>query len=159
MSRVLALALAALFFGSCTRESEAAVWLGAIDDAHGALESASSRDAKLEAMDTLEALIEPDAPTYIARNDARTVRQDAYYVLASTALSVGDPYAARRFATSGLQLGQRKDVLVTNLLVARGEALEMLGEPQRAATDYHRALVMASEMLDERLSRVGGSTP
>lgn len=148
-----------LFFAACTREREGATWLLEVEEAHAALASASSREERLTAMDELDALVEPDPPTDIAKSDARTVRQDAYYVLASAALADGDPYAARRFATVGLSLSSRKDVLVTNLLVARGEALEMLGEPARASTDYHRALVMASEMLDARLERMGGSAP
>jgi hypothetical protein len=157
--RSLIVAALLLCASACGREGEGAAWLLEIEEAHAAISRAGSREERLAAMDELDALVEADPPADVARGDARTVRQDAYYVLASTALADGDPYAARRFATVGLSLGARKDVLVTNLLVARGEALEMLGEPQSASSDYHRALVIASEMLDARLSRMGGSSP
>jgi hypothetical protein len=148
-----------LALAACAREQEGGAWVRAVAEAHAEIEGAPTREARASAMDGLDALVEADPPPDIARSDARNIRQDAYYVLASTALADGDPYAARRFATVGLSLGMRKDVLVTNLLVARGEAFEMLDQPASAATDYHRALSIASEMLDERLARMGGSTP
>lgn len=155
----ITLGLALAFASGCAIERDGGDWIREIGDAHLELDRAGDRAARIDAMYKLDALVEQEPPADVARSDARTVRQDAYYVLASTALADGDPYAARRFATIGLSLGVRRDVLVTNLLVARGEALELLGEPARAASDYHRALTIASEMLDARLGGVGGSSP
>lgn len=156
MRRPLPIAFFALMLSTCVLEDDASAWILAVEDAHAALDRASGRTATLDAMEALEHLV-TRAPPGVSSGDARTVRQDAYYVLASTALREGDPYAARRLASDGLRLGMRSDVLVTNLLVARGEAFEVLGEPANAANDYHRALTIASTMLDERLDRMGGS--
>ena len=87
---------------------------------------------------------------------ARAVRQDAFYQRARIAVRQEDGAAAERLADLGLALGG-DDMFTANLHVVRGQANEMLGRAVEAAADYHRALLINERLLDEVLAAEEGT--
>ena len=83
--------------------------------------------------------------------DARVVRQDLAYRLASIALEDERAEDARSYADRGLALGAATDVFTANLYVVRGQARETLGDAVGAAGDYHEALIVNEALLDRVL--------
>ncbi|MCB9611840.1 MAG: hypothetical protein H6722_05220 [Sandaracinus sp.] len=160
MNRRSALAFATLALVGATaclavgcHDDGAAAWLEATRQAHASADAAN--DPRVAERVLLEAF-EREVPNGVAAEDARIVRQDLAYRMASLALDDDRAEDARRFADRGLQLGTATDVFTANLYVARGQAREVLGDAVGAAGDYHEALIVNEALLDRVL---GDSTP
>lgn len=140
--------LALVALSACTPERG---WIerNAADSA--AAERALARGDRELAIDRLRAIVERDAPSSVAREDARVVKQDAYDRWARIELSRGDAPAALRLASEGLHLGERRDVFTANLLTTRGRAEEAMERDREAAADYHRALRIEDALLSDAL--------
>jgi tetratricopeptide (TPR) repeat protein len=105
------------------------------------------------AREALKAVAESDPPSGAHSADARVVRQDLYYRLAELELSQNRAEAAAAWASSGLGLGEARDVFTANLHIARGRALERTNDARGASEDYHRALLISEALLDESLGQ------
>ncbi len=119
---------------------EDTAWFARVDTALSA--PAGSPDASLR----LRAAWALPVPSSVAPDDARVLRQDIAFRLASLELAAS-PRNAHETASAGLKLGRASDVFTTNLLIVRGKASEALGDDKQAATDYYDAMVVAEGML------------
>ncbi len=158
-SHALILALCAAFASlggvGCDASAEsgaegvnAEVWIASVRQAHAAADDAETPARRLEAAAALDALAQEPAPAEVAATHSRAVRQDLYFRVATFAARSGDHERARAAASAGLELGRGRDVLTANLLIARGEAAEALGDPGAASADYYDALRINEELLD-----------
>lgn len=149
---LLVLSLLTLAALACGREpaedSAAATWVSTLRDAHQQADAAEQRGDFDEARRVLEPLASTPAPGEVAPTHARAARQDVYFRLATLASLRGDHAAARDAAADGLALGQQDDVLTANLLIARAEANEALGEREGASRDFLAALRINEVLLD-----------
>jgi tetratricopeptide (TPR) repeat protein len=130
----------------------ASAWVDALRDAHQNADAAEQRGDLAAAAAALSPLASAPAPGAVAGTHARAARQDVYFRLASLAAVQGDHEAARAAADAGLALGRGDDVLTANLLIARGEAQEALGEREGASADYLAALRINEVLLDAVLA-------
>jgi hypothetical protein len=146
MKRVLVLVLVA----GCSHAAAPAGWLERAREAHQNADTALLRGDLDGGRNALREFVDAPLPNRIALEDRRVVLQDALYRLADIELRDRHPQAALAWADRGLALGGR-DVFYANLLVARGHAREDLGEELWAATDYHDALVINDELLQQVL--------
>ncbi|MEZ4324043.1 MAG: hypothetical protein R3B40_02430 [Polyangiales bacterium] len=133
----------------------ASLWVAEVRAAHEAADDAATPQERAAAHRALERLALQDAPLGVAPTHARAVRQDLYFRIASSAAGAGDAAAARDAATAGLALGRADDVLTANLLIARGEAYEALGDGTRASADYLAAQRIHERLLDAVLGEEG----
>jgi hypothetical protein len=151
MNRRSCIALATLAFAAFSvgcGDDVSATWLAQVRAAH------ASADATREvavAERALREAFEREVPTGVAPEDARVVRQDLAYRLASIALEDDRAEDARGYADRGLALGAATDVFTANLYVVRGQAREALGDAVGAAGDYHEALIVNEALLDRVL--------
>ena len=142
---------------ACTNEA-ATDWMAQARAAHAATD-ANSEDGRR----ALQAFLLAPVPSSLRPDDARVVRQDAAYRLArlwlADGLQSGSAFEAGAGPTSAaakamavvekaLSEGRGDDVFTANLLVARGQAHEALGEPVEAAADYHDALLINEKLLE-----------
>ena len=144
MKRLLLLALCV----GCSQATQPPAWLDRARDAHQQADSALLRGDLDAGRTALRNFVDAPLPNRIALEDRRVVLQDALCRLADIELRDRHPQAALAWADRGLALGGR-DVFYANLLVARGHAREDLGEEVWAATDYHDALVINDELLQQ----------
>lgn len=130
--------------------SEAAAWLTQAQDAHREADEAIL-DNDLETAESIlrEALVEP--PETVHERDARVIRQDLYYRLATVLADRADNNAALEAADRGLALGEAEDLFTANLLVVKGRALEALGRDVDAAGIYFQALEINEALLRQTL--------
>ena len=136
-----------------TSPSESAsAWVGALREAHQRADAAEQRGDVAAAAAALAPLASAPAPDAVAATHARAARQDLYFRLATLAAGQDDHEAARAAANSGLALGHGDDVLTANLLIARGEAQEALGDREGASADYLAALRINEVLLDAVLA-------
>ena len=131
-------------------QARATGWLEQARAAHQQADSALLRGDLDAGRAALREFVDAPAPGRIALEDRRVLLQDALYRLADLELRDRHPQAALAWADRGLALGGR-DLFYANLLVARGHAREDLGEEVWAATDYHDALVINDELLQQVL--------
>ena len=122
-------------------------WVGEVRSAQESAEQAATQGNYREAIQRLRPLADGELTERARGEDARALRQDAFYQLARWSMSNEDAAGALVFADAGLALGGR-DVFVANLWVARGQAHEALGQATRAAADYHEALLINETLLD-----------
>jgi hypothetical protein len=154
---VLALALAALGAGACSRAggdvtAPADPWLAEAAARHRAADVLLDHGDTTGARRELSSLLESAGVR--RSDDERRVLQDTCYRLARLDLDAGDARAALAGAERGLDLAPpAHDVFVANLLVVRGAAHEALGDARAAAGDYHRALVINDELLHREVER------
>jgi len=134
--------------GTMSGSDTAAGWVGALREAHQLADDAEQRGDLEAARVALEPLASAAAPADVAATHARAARQDVYFRLATLAATEGDHRGARAAAAAGLALGRGDDVLTANLLIARGEAHEALGERSKASSDYLAALRIHEVLLD-----------
>lgn len=133
----------------------AAAWVTDLRAAHERADVAE-RDGNLEAARlALETLAGTPAPAGVAPTHARAARQDLYFRLATLSAMRAEHAEARDAATAGLALGQEDDVLTANLLIARAEALEALGDRDGASSDFLAALRINEVLLDAVLAEEG----
>jgi tetratricopeptide (TPR) repeat protein len=131
----------------------AVAWVESVRSAHDTADEQEARGELDAARETLLPLAEQDAPQEVAAAHARAVRQDLYFRLATLAARAGDHPSARDACTRGLALGRADDVLTANLLIARGEAHEALGDAAPASDDYMGALRINEALLDVVLTQ------
>lgn len=131
-------------------DDASATWLAEVRAAHV---SADSAREPAVAERTLREAFERAVPSNVATEDARVVRQDLAYRMASIALADERAQDARLHADRGLALGAATDVFTANLYVVRGQAREALGDAIGAAGDYHEALIVNEALLDRVLDR------
>jgi tetratricopeptide (TPR) repeat protein len=143
---VVALALL-LVLGACAREPRPEQWLETAYLAHRGADEAVAGGRLDEARRQLEAVLRMPTPPGLAPGDERVVLQDVHFRLAEVGLLEGRPERALASADRGLELGRDTDVFTANLLVARGRALEALGEEPEAAAAYYEALRIDDELL------------
>jgi len=149
VTRRFPVALAALTL-CCGRPAEGERWIAVAREAHQAADDALARGDAAGAREALRRVVELRAPEAVAPDDRRAVLQDAFFRLAYVELDQARPAAALDWAEMGLR--QRSvDVFTANLLLARGRALEALGDGARAAADYYDALRIHDELLQRAL--------
>ena len=119
-----------------------------IEEAQAAHRRADQNDPL--AMSALEGFAVRSAPRSVPPDEARAVRQDAWFRAAELWLQRRQPGAARDEAERGLALGKAEDLFTANLLVVRGRARELLQDDRGAVSDYQEAL-----RINEVLLRVG----
>lgn len=103
------------------------------------------------AIATLERALSRDAPRGVRTSEVRIVRQDLLYRLSDLQLRSGRVADALGTASRGLELGRGRDAFTTNLLIARGRALESSQDPVAASRDYHDALLLTESLLNDQL--------
>lgn len=135
----------------CSRNDGAATWLGAAEQANESATEALAQGDSGAARAALLAAVEAPPPSSVPDRDARVVRQDLYYRLALVDLASGAPEHAESWAAKGLALGEERDVFVANLYIVRGRAREARGNEVKAARDYHHAISISENLLDEAL--------
>jgi hypothetical protein len=84
-------------------------------------------------------------------DDGRLLRQDLYCRLAETALRLGEPQTALEWTRRGLALDGQPTPLLAQLEALEGDAWAALGDDERAARGYMRALNVHEKLLDEDL--------
>lgn len=143
------LGVALVGFGACSAPNER--WLQSVEAAQRAADAALVAGELSEARAHLSLIAEGDGVEDADAVGVRALRQDAFYQLARLAFAQEDGEVALRCANAGLALGEGGDLYEANLWIARGQAHELLGDPERAAEDYHRALVLNDALLDVML--------
>ena len=139
---VLCLALACAFTG-CSDNA----WIGEVRAAQQSAEQAAEQGNYRDAIQRLRPVADGELSRPARADDARAIRQDAFYQLARWSMANEDAPGALVFADAGLALGGG-DVFRANLWVARGQAHEALGQATQAAGDYHEALLINETLLD-----------
>lgn len=159
LSIALGLSLLALFALACHDGAgpagdpdAAAAWVSDLRAAHERADAAEQWGDLEAARLALETLAGTPAPAGVAPTHARAARQDLYFRLATLAAMRSEHADARDAATAGLALGQEDDVLTANLLIARAEAEEALGEREGASRDFLAALRINEALLDAVLA-------
>ena len=157
MHRALALHIlvALALLSGCSAREGASDWVGRAETANEEADRRLAAGDTDGARDALKQAIEADVPGGAKPVDARAVRQDLYYRLATLELGKTRAREAAEWATRGLDLGRGKDVFTSNLLIVRGKALEQQGDSRGASRDYHDALLVTEALLDVSLQ--GGS--
>jgi len=138
--------------------------LRALVQLHPALafvESAHARAdaARLPSSDELGATLARPLPAGVRAEHRRVVHQDLLFRIARAELGAGRFEPALAAADRGLALGRAVDLFTANLLVARGEALEKVGQRAAAASAYFEALQINQKLLGAVLSPVDGDRP
>jgi len=154
-SLALCLSLVALLPG-CAAKTEPRAWIESSEASHREADRLAASGDTEGAVNALRRAATRAAPAEMGEGDARAVRQDLFYRLATAELSGSHPREAVEAATEGLALGRSRDVFTANLLVARGQAHEALGDRKSASTDYHDALMVSEALLDTALGGSGG---
>lgn len=122
-------------------------WIGEVRAAQQNAEQAAAQNNYREAIQRLRPVADGELSQAARADDARAIRQDAFYQLARWSMANDDAAGALVFADAGLALGGG-DVFRANLWVARGQAHEALGQATQAASDYHEALLINETLLD-----------
>jgi hypothetical protein len=149
-------ALSGSLFACASRPSpEAADWIARATRTHEASDQALLRGDRSAARRVLAELVNQAPPSQVANDDRRVVLQDACFRLAELELDAQAPRAALGWIEHGLALGRPADVFVANLLVARAQAHERLGDDATATADYHEALVINGALLEQALRAEG----
>jgi tetratricopeptide (TPR) repeat protein len=133
-------------------------WLAQGEAAHFEAEHRLSLGDVAGARIALETAAKTNPPSAALASDARIVRQDLYAELALLELQHGRAEDGVRWATTGLDLGTVSDAFTANLQIARGKALDRLGDANGATRDYHAALVITESLLEVSLGH-GSKTP
>jgi len=148
----MALLVFSLFLGpGCSHKADSLGWVNRARDANLRADQALRQNDRPSAIASLQKVVETGVPAGVADLDARAVRQDACFRLASIELDADRPVEALRWSDRGLELGRGHDLFTANLLVTRGRALQMRGREEEAAKDYHRALLINESLLDQAL--------
>jgi tetratricopeptide (TPR) repeat protein len=142
--RTLSLAVLAAVCGAC---GGAPSWVEAARTANGLADAALLRGDAGAALTALDAFADAPVPKTVARSDRRRVLQDVLYRL-SELETLLDARRAVAYADRGLALGEHEDVFTANLWVAKGDALEQLGDDSGAARAFARALRINEGLLD-----------
>ena len=122
---------------------------GALSRAYAELEAARSRPALEQSRRSLAEL--SSALEERTDADGRLIRQDLYCRLAETALRLGEPQTALEWTRRGLALDGQPTPLLAQLEALEGDAWAALGDDERAARGYMRALNVHEKLLDEDL--------
>lgn len=122
---------------------------GAVARAYAELDAARARPALEQSRRTLTEL----SSTLEKRtdDDGRSIRQDVYCRLAETALRLGEPQTALEWTRRGLALDGQPTPLLAQLEALEGDAWAALGDDERAARGYMRALNVHEMLLHEDL--------
>jgi hypothetical protein len=148
----LTLVVAGAAAGCGVRPSTGAgAWAGQVREASARADAARARGDRVLARGELITVARAAAPQGVVPEDARAVRMDAYFRLATLELEDANPGAAQKWAERGLELGAGRDVFTANLYLARAQALEALGVDLEAQASYHRALVVTEALLGTAL--------
>jgi predicted negative regulator of RcsB-dependent stress response len=158
--RPLAFALLVAFacgpwLAGCDPGADARAWVEATEADSQAADAAFEAGELEVAAQRLEAIAARPAPSSVAADDARVVRQDAYERLARVQLELEELDAAQASVDRGIALGDADDVFVANLYTTRGRIHERAGRDREAAADYHRAITI----LEAALGRALGDEP
>jgi tetratricopeptide (TPR) repeat protein len=138
---------------SCSKSSyQASLWLEEIKAKSIQADLALKEERFQDAILALSSIVENKGPQEVEREDVRIVRQDACFRLATIYLEDRNPQEALKWSEFGLGLGQKDDLFETNLLLAKGRALEALGQEQQAAAIYHKALLINEKLLHNVLN-------
>jgi hypothetical protein len=122
---------------------------GTMARAYAELDAARSKPALEHSRRTLTEL--SDALEGRSDDDGRLIRQDLYCRLAETALRLGEPQTALEWTRRGLALDGHPTPLLAQLEALEGDAWAALGDDERAARGYMRALTVHEKLLDEDL--------
>ena len=122
----------------------------ALKRAHADLDAARAKPELRRAQRTLAELSQSlaDSPDDA---DGRAIRQDLYCRLAETALRLGEPQAALEWTRRGLALDGSPTPFLAQLEALQGDAWAALGDDERAARGYMKALEVHEKLLDEDL--------
>jgi len=123
---------------------------GALARAHAELDAAQSRPALERSRRTLTELSQA-LGDQVDNADGRLIRQDLYCRLAETALRMGQPQAALEWTGRGLALDGPPTPFLAQLEALEGDAWAALGDDDRAARGYMKALGVHEQLLDEDL--------
>jgi hypothetical protein len=156
MKRVACVLFALFVLASCSSKEDAGDFFSRAESANREADRRLSSGDPASARAILRDATDAKVPSGARAGDARAVRQDLLYRLASLELGAGHAREAVASATEGLDLGRSKDVFTSNLLIVRGRALEQLGDPRGASRDYHDALLVTEALLDRSLE---GNSP
>jgi len=122
---------------------------GAVARAYAELDAARSTPALQQSRRVLIEL--SNALDERTDDDGRLIRQDLYCRLAETALRLGEPQTALEWTRRGLALDGQPTPLLAQLEALEGDAWVALGDDNRAARGYMRALEVHEKLLDEDL--------
>jgi hypothetical protein len=154
MSRLgsfVALAATLALLAGCGDRAAAGDWLSRAEAAHRDADHRLEHGDADGAREVLRDAAMAPAPARVGPGDVRAVRQDLYARLATVEIGRGRLREAAAWATTGITLGRSNDVFTANLLIARGRALERVGDASGASRDYHDALLVTEALLDESL--------
>jgi hypothetical protein len=151
MTRVACYLFALFVLASCSAKDDAGDFFSRAESANVKADQRLSSGDGAGARAVLRDAAQAKVPAGARTGDARAVRQDLLYRLASLELGASRAKEAEAAATQGLELGRSKDVFTSNLLIVRGRALEQLGDPRGASRDYHDALLVTEALLDRSL--------
>ncbi len=147
---IVMLSVACLIAG-CDQDASARQWVGQVLETDAAVERALRAGDRSAAVVALTSLVSAEPPASVGEDEARAVRQDAYFRLAEIALVDEAPDRALALVEVALGLGDQRDVFSANLYIVRGKAHEARDELVEAAGDYHEALLITDAQLDRAL--------
>ncbi|MBW1810723.1 MAG: hypothetical protein JRJ87_21200 [Deltaproteobacteria bacterium] len=136
---------------SCAYKSDSGRWIREAQAANSHADQSIARGNIVAARTALQEILARPAPASIPEQDVIIVKQDIFFRLAMLELQTGKPKAALDWSEQGLSLSQKHDLFTANLLVARGNALEVLGNETNAVGDYHKALKINEKLLNQAL--------
>jgi tetratricopeptide (TPR) repeat protein len=136
---------------SCASKSESGKWIREAQAANSSADQAIAQGNIVAARTSLRHVLAKPAPTSIPEQDVIIVKQDIYFRLAALELQAGKPKAALIWSEQGLSLSQKHDLFTANLLVAKGNALEALGNEVDAVAEFHKALKINEKLLNQAL--------
>jgi len=147
--RALCMVLVLLFSHACARAPEAepselrveheraGAWVDKLRAAHANADTATTAEARADALHQLRTLAAQAAPASVAADDAASMRRDLYGRAARLALTLGRAPDARELIERGLSL-EGRDPFHTQLLVLAVETHRALGD-EAAAREAERA--------------------
>jgi len=152
---IMAAAMAAVLAGcaGCAGRADSGRWVRRALETNRLADRALAERDTATAVGLLRDLARDQAPAAVSARDGRLVRQDACFRLALLQLQQDRPDQALGWAEYGLELGRGQDLFTANLLVARGHANQALGHDKPAARDYHQALLINEDLMNQALGR------
>lgn len=142
-----------LLAAGCTGRANPDRWMRHALETSRMADRALADEDRATAVGLLKDLARTRAPDAVPPGDGRMLRQDACFRLALLRLEQNRPERALRWTDYGLELGRVHDLFTANLLVARGHANQALGHEKSAARDYHQALRINEQLMDQALGR------
>ena len=136
---------------SCAYKSDSGKWIREAQAANSSADQSIARGNFVAARTSLQEVLAKPTPASLPDQDVIIVKQDILFRLAALELHAGKPKAALNWSEQGLSLSQKHDLFTANLLVAKGNALQALGNGVDAVAEFHKALKINEKLLNQAL--------